>query len=125
MTYPVAEFDHSDPILQQRAAATLGLVYRGAAIAPLRGQLLFGDMVSGEIFAVSADDLPQGGVGALRRVLFNDAGTPKTLLQLIQAKNAAQEKPPAARTDLRFGAGAEGRIFVLNKHDGTIRVIVP
>jgi hypothetical protein len=29
------------------------------------------------------------------------------------------------RTDLRFGEGPEGRLFLLNKHDGVIREIVP
>jgi len=47
------------------------------------------------------------------------------LLQLIKEKNAAQGKMPAARADLRFGPGANGQIFVLNKQDGTIRLIVP
>ena len=51
--------------------------------------------------------------------------TNQALLQLIQEKNAAQGKPPATRADLRFGPGSDGRIFVLNKRDGTIRLLVP
>ena len=31
----------------------------------------------------------------------------------------------SARADLRFGAGPDGQVFLLNKHDGTIRVLVP
>ena len=61
----------------------------------------------------------------IRRILFNDKGTSKTLLQLIQEKNTAQGKPPATRADLRFGEGPQGQIFLLNKRDGIIRLLVP
>jgi hypothetical protein len=61
----------------------------------------------------------------MRRILFNDNGTPKTLLQLIQAKNTAAGRPPARRADLRFGPGPNGQVFILNKQDGTIRVLAP
>ena len=87
--------------------------------------MIFGDNPSGEIFYVNADNLPNGGQDAIRRILFNDKGTPKTLLQLIQEKNAAQGKTPAPRADLRFGRGPNGQIFVLNKRDGVIRLLVP
>ena len=29
------------------------------------------------------------------------------------------------RADLRMGVGPKGQLFVLNKHDGTIRLLVP
>jgi hypothetical protein len=103
----------------------MGLVYRQNEIKALANRLLFGDNPSGEIFHVTADKLPQGGQEAIRRVLFNDGGTRKTLLQLIQAKNTAQGKKPATRADLRFGPGPDGRVFILNKRDGVIRVLVP
>jgi hypothetical protein len=125
MTYPVVEYAQADPLLQNSSAVTLGLVYRQNDIKPLANLLLFGDNPSGEVFYVSADRLPQGGQDAIRRVLFNDGGTPKTLLQLIQAKNTAQGKKPATRADLRFNQGPAGRIFILNKRDGVIRVLVP
>jgi hypothetical protein len=125
MTYPVVEYAQADPLLQSSSAATMGVVYRQNEIKPLANLLLFGDNPSGEIFCVSADKLPNGGQDAIRRVLFNDGGTSKTLLQLIQAKNSAQGKKPATRADLRFGPGPGGRIFILNKRDGIIRVIVP
>jgi hypothetical protein len=89
--------------------------------------MIFGDNVSGEIFYVNADKLPEGGQDAIRRILFDAGagGEPKTLLQLIQATNAKQGKPPAARADLRFGTGPDGRVFILNKRDGVIRLLVP
>jgi hypothetical protein len=77
------------------------------------------------MFWVSADDLPRGGQSPIRRVLFNDGGQPKKLLELIQAKNRAQGKNPVNRADLRFHPGNDGRIYVLNKGDGVIRVLAP
>ena len=58
-------------------------------------------------------------------MLLIDGGQPKTLLQLVQAKNREQGKEPALRVDLRFGEGPGGQFLLLNKHDGTIRLLVP
>ena len=124
LTWPVVEFDHRDPLFQ-RAAITGVCVYRGTAIRELQHLMIFGDNPSGQIFYVDADKLPNGGQAAIRQVLFNDKGTRKTLLQLIQERNTKQGKEPAARADLRFGQGPEGQIFVLNKRDGVIRLFVP
>ena len=124
MTWPIAEFDHTDPLLH-RAAITGVYVYREKEIKQLQNLMLFGDNPSGEIFYLNADKLPGGGQDQLRRVMFNDKGTNKTLLQLIREKNAAQGKPAAPRADLRLGRGPRGQIFVLNKRDGVIRLLVP
>jgi hypothetical protein len=124
MTFPIAEYDHRDPLLQNRTAVTGVIVYRSAEIPQLRGRILFGDIPSGEIFHVSADRPPRGGHGELRRVLLNHNGQRKTLLELIQEKNAAQGKQPAARADLRFGTGRAGQVFLLNKGDGVVRLLV-
>jgi hypothetical protein len=125
MTYPVAEYDHTDSLLVGgRAAATGVHVYRSDAIPDLRGRILWGDNPSGEVFHVSADDPPQGGSTVLGRVLFDDGGEAKTLLQLIREKNDAQGRQPATRADMRFGSGPEGQIFLLNKADGVIRLLV-
>jgi hypothetical protein len=124
VTYPIVEFDHRDPLLQ-RSAITGVYVYRQGDVRPLANQLIFGDNPSGEIFAVDADNLPRGGHEAIRRILLNDKGTSKTLLQLIRDKNAAQGRPAAPRADLRMGMNAAGQLFVLNKRDGIVRQIVP
>jgi glucose/arabinose dehydrogenase len=126
VTYPVVEYGQIDPLLQNNSAAIGGFVYRHPAIRQLNGLLIFGDNPSGEIFYVSADKLPAaGGQDAIRRILFDDNGEAKTLLQLIQAKNVQQGKKPATRADLRFGLGPDGQVLILNKRDGTIRVVVP
>jgi Glucose / Sorbosone dehydrogenase len=126
VTYPVVEFDHRDPLLPMNRAAITGVyVYRGTAIKQLAHLLIFGDNPSGEIFYVDADNLPNGGQSAIRRIMLNDKGTKKTLIELIREKNAAQGKAAAQRADLRFGEGPQGQIFLMNKRDGVIRLLVP
>jgi glucose/arabinose dehydrogenase len=124
LVWPIAEFDHTDPLFN-RAAITGVYVYREKEIKQLQNLLLFGDNPSGEIFYLNADKLPSGGQDQIRRIMFDDKGTNKTLLQLIREKNASQGRAPAARADLRFGRGPRGQIFILNKRDGVIRLFVP
>ena len=125
VAYPVAEYGQLDPLLQTQSAVTGVHVYRSNSIPQLANLVLFGDFPSGEIFYIPADNLPSGGQDAIRRVLLTDGGEPKTLLQVIREKNAQQGKTPTTRADLRFGAGPDGQVFLLNKHDGTIRLLVP
>ena len=125
LSYPVVEYGQIDPLLQGSSAVTMGYVYRQTAIKGLANKVVFGDNPSGEIFYFDADRLPKGGQEAIRRVLLTDGGTRKTLLQIIRETNTRQGKMPASRADLRFGQGPEGQIFLLNKADGVIRVIIP
>ncbi|HEX6943455.1 MAG TPA: PQQ-dependent sugar dehydrogenase [Gemmatimonadaceae bacterium] len=124
MVWPIAEYDHTDPVLSNRAATTGVIVYRSSAIPQLRNRIIFGDMPSGEVFHISADDTVASGQDHIRRVLFNSSGEAKTLLQLIREKNAQQGKQPAARADLRFGTGPDDQVFLLNKADGVVRLLV-
>jgi hypothetical protein len=119
------EYGQIDPLLQGNSAITGVHVYRDTAIQQLANLVLFGDFPSGEIFYIHADTLPNGGQDQIRRVLLHDGGEGKTLLQFIREKNARQGKPPASRADLRFASASDGRVFLLNKHDGTIRLLVP
>lgn len=125
VTFPVAEYDHSDPLLGPRYAITGGIVYRSNAIAQLENLVVFGDLFNGELFYIDADELPSGGQKAIRRILLNHDGESKTFFQIVQEKNTEQGKPPTPRADLRFGTGPDGRLFLLNKHDGIIRMLVP
>jgi glucose/arabinose dehydrogenase len=127
VTYPIVEWDQVDPVLLDNgSSASVGLVvYRSTTIPQLTNRIVFGDMPSGEVFHVSADTLPKGGQDAIRRVLFvtGPGATPRPVLEIIQEKNRAQGKTVAQRADLRFDVTAAGRIFLLNKADGTIRVM--
>lgn len=125
ITYPVAEYGQLDPLLQSRSAAGGVLVYRHDAIPQLQDRVLFSDFPQGEIFHLSADDLPDGGQDAIRRVLLRDGADVKTLLQLVAEKTRALGFEPAVRVDLRFGTGPDGRIFLMNKHDGVVREVLP
>ena len=124
MTYPIAEYDHTDSVLSSRAAVTGVVVYRAGDIPALRNRILFADMPSGEVFTISADETQASGQDHIRRVLFNNGGTAKTFLQIIREKNAQQGKPAAVRADVRFGTGPDNQLFLLNKADGVIRRIV-
>ena len=90
-------------------------MYRRGPITQLMNLVLFGDFPSGEIFYIQADKLPGGGQDAIRRILLDDGGVPKTFLKVIQEKNARQGKPQTPRADLRFGAGPNDQVFLLNK----------
>ena len=125
MSYPVVEYGQLDPLLQRGSAATGVYAYRQTDIPQLTNLVLFGDNPSGEVFSFSADDLPHGGQEAIRRVLFKDGQEVRTLLQLIQARNISQGKDPATRADMRMSLGPDRQLFILNKRDGTIRLLVP
>ena len=125
LSYPVVEYGQLDPLFQRSSASTGLVVYRGDNVPQLANLVLFGDGPSGEVFYFPADDLPAGGQGAMRRVLFDDRGETKTLLQMVREKNVSQGRAPTARADVRLDTGPGGRIFLLNKHDGVIRRLVP
>jgi Glucose / Sorbosone dehydrogenase len=125
VTYPIVEYGQEDPLLQPNSSVTMGYVYRQKAIPQLANLLLFGDIPSGEVFYLNADNLPKGGQDAIRRILFSHNGVSKTLLQLIKDKNVEQGKSPVTRADLRFGLGPDGQILLLNKGDGIVRLLVP
>ena len=73
---------------------------------------------------MNADALPKGGQN-FHRILLKDKGETKTLLQVIKEKNTAQGRMPATRADLRMGMGPNGQLFILNKRDGVIRLLMP
>ena len=51
--------------------------------------------------------------------------TEKFFKNEFKEKNEKQGKKPATRADLRFGLGPDGQLFLLNKRDGVIRLLVP
>jgi glucose/arabinose dehydrogenase len=116
VTFPVAEYGQPDPLLQGQSAAVGVHVYRANVIRPIANMVLWGDNPSGEIWAVPADDLSNGGQDAIRRVLFNDGGQTRNLVQLIQ-----KSVPGSNQADLRLGSGPDGSVYVLNKMDGIVR----
>ncbi len=123
MVYPVAEWDQQDPLMQSSGAASSGLaVYRDGEVPQLNDLIIFGDLPSGEIFYVSADNSP-GGQDPIRRILLRDEGEIKTFLQVIQEKNVEQGKSESYRADVRLAHTIDGKLFLLNKRDGVIRLV--
>ncbi len=125
VTFPVAEYGQLDPLLQPSSAASGVHVYRDGDIPQLEGLVLFTDLPSGEILYIDADDLPNGGQAPIGRVLLDDEGVAKTVLEIVREKNADQGRPPATRVDLHLAAGPNGEVLLLNKHDGVVRMLVP
>ena len=125
VTYPVVEYSHSDPLLQGNAAVTGVVVYRGSQIPQLSNLVLFGDNPSGEIFYFNADKVPNGGQDPIRRVMLMDKGAAKSLLGVIRDRANANGSRQPPRADLRFGTGPDNQVFLLNKQDGVVRLLVP
>ncbi len=134
-TYPVAQYDHNDPSTNGEAgshAVAGGYVYRGSRVPQLYGKYLFGDFAgnSGPLFVVDVDDLIQrddfanintinGGLLApFEHLQITYNGQPTTMLEIIQD---ASGNNSLSRTDIRFGLGPDGEVYVMNKKDGWIR----
>lgn len=125
--YPFAEYDHhsSEYFVDGNVAVTGLHVVRDSGVPEIEGRVLFGDLPSGELFHVDADNLPEGGQEAIRRVLFDDgSGEVKNLMTVLRDKNREQGRSLAPRVDLGLGAGANGDVYLLNKYDGTLRKLV-
>jgi glucose/arabinose dehydrogenase len=87
---PVTEYDRS-----LGASVTGGFVYRGSAVPDLVGRYVFGDFISGRLFAIAADSVP---------------GTePEVLLETGLAIAA-------------FGESVDGELFVVN-YGGSIHQV--
>lgn len=125
VVYPVAEWSHGDPLIPGATAVTGVVVVRHDRVPALRHRVLFGDGPGGEIFHFDADSPPDGGNQGFGRLLLRSADGAEPFLQVMRraAREAGRDEP--RRADLRFGQGPDGRIFLLNKHDGIIRELVP
>lgn len=109
-TYPIAEYDHSEGI-----SITTGPVYRGTDIPALQGKLIFGDIAKGRVFCINTNPLPDGGQAPITELRLRFDGVERTMLQ---------EVGNPTRVDLRFGTDQAGHIFLLNKHDNIVRIVV-
>ncbi|WP_340697133.1 PQQ-dependent sugar dehydrogenase [Cellulosimicrobium funkei] len=116
-TYPVAAYDHNrDPGQTGDAGVALngGFVYRGD-IPELRGRYLFTDLVRGWVLGTEADEMVR-----------ND-GDPADLAEIEHlrvfadgAETTFQELVGDQRVDLRFGADADGELYLVSKANGKI-----
>ncbi|MEE6286965.1 Ig-like domain repeat protein [Georgenia sp. MJ173] len=116
-TYPVAAYDHNrDPGQTGDAGVALngGFVYRGE-IPELQGRYIFTDLVRGWVLSTQADEMVrnEGDPADLATIeelrVFHD-GEETTFQELVGDK----------RVDLRFGADADGELYLVSKADGKI-----
>ena len=132
MLDPVAEYDHQNLVAEPptaigNRAVTVGEVIRDTDLGGLNGNLLLGDFPTGLLFTLDVDEDPlDGGQDGLRelRLLDGDGDTVR-LLELVNAARDERGLLPVTRADLRLGVNTPGEVFVLNKHDGIVRVLAP
>ncbi len=126
--YPIAEYDHNGDIPNASVAnraVVVGYVPRGPGLGDLAGKLIFSDFPSGVLFYIDADNLPamKAGRAPIHELLLTEDGiTNERLIDLIRDQI---NNPGQGRADTRFGYGANGEVFILNKVDGVIRQIIP
>lgn len=136
---PVAEYRHTHTLSPHPSplpggfqtgsdAITVGDVYRGTGIPSLDGMLIAGDNPQGTIFIldVDSDPLNGGGEGWTELIAVEESsGVDKRLISIINEERASLGLGNATRADLRFSVNTPGEIFVLNKQDGVLRMLVP
>ena len=116
--YPAVEFDHGEG-----NAIAGGFVYEGTRVPQLKGKYVFGDIVTGRIFAAD--------MSAIRNVDITDPHSTVTNVQEVQLYTVAANGTETnvnlrnlvgdSRADLRFGSDSTGEIYVMTKTDGYIR----
>jgi len=117
-TYPAIQYDHDE----DDRAISGGYVVRGGAgkISDLEGEYIFGDLRSGRVFHAPVSSLTSAAPTPFQLLTLIDAadGQPKSLLALVGGGS------PAGRADLRFGQDDDGKIYLLTKQDGSVRVLL-
>ncbi len=110
--YPVAQYDHSEG-----AAIALGYTWTDPSHTLLNGQLLFSDILYGDLFHVPLDSLIQGRQYEIREAKVTIDGSEEgTFLEVA----------PSGRIDLRFFRSSDGKVWMFTKSDGNIyKVDIP
>lgn len=108
--YPAAQYDHDEGV-----AITSGFVYRGSRNPELYGYHLFGEIREGRIFAAHADSLEINANAPFGEVFLQVGSRIQPFNYLIQTN----------RSDMRFGLGADGELFIFTKSDGRIFSLIP
>lgn len=109
-------------------AITMGEVYRGTAIPSLDGMLMSGDNPQGTFYIldVDSDPLDGGGEGWTELIAVEESsGVAKRLISIINEERSSLGLGNATRADLRYSVNTPGEVFILNKQDGVLRMLVP
>jgi glucose/arabinose dehydrogenase/mono/diheme cytochrome c family protein len=108
-TWPSAQYDHDEGY-----AVSAGYVYNEKEIPALKGKYIFGDIVNGKVLFVENKDLNLGQITNIQEFNLEIDG------KLDNFRNICKNN----KTDLRFGQGANGEIYVYTKTDGRIYKVV-
>ncbi|MCP9757100.1 cytochrome C [Lacihabitans sp. CCS-44] len=108
-TWPSAQYDHDEGY-----AISAGYVYTANEIPALRGKYIFGDIVNGKVLFVENKDLNLGQMTNIQEFALEFDG------KIDNFRNICKNN----KTDLRFGQGANGEIYVYTKTDGKIYKVV-
>jgi len=125
--YPTAQYERDDVSAAWTAIAG-GAVFRGSPAHALYGELVFGDIVTGDLFHAAVSDL-----------LVADDGDPATTTQIYRlgilrdgaASSIADIVADAlatasvARTDIRIARVASGEVYITTKQDAYVRKLLP
>ena len=108
-TYPVAQYDHDEG-----NAISGGFVYCSESVPALQGKYVFGDIVTGRLFSVDANQLKLGQQAEIQELGLQIDGEPTTLREVTGIN----------RVDLRFGLGFQNELYLFTKSDGRVWKVV-
>ena len=135
---PVAEWQHTVELAPHPSAlppglalnsdaVTMGEIVRGSDIDFLNGILMAGDNPKGVFYVlnVDTDPLDGGGEGWVELIASEESsGVQKRLITMINEERALLGLADANRADLRYSLNTPGEVFILNKQDGILRMLV-
>ena len=75
---------------------------------------VFGDIPTGRVFHVPADELRPGRQAEVRELTLLDDGRPVTIRDLVDGDD---------RADLRLGRDGDGELYLLSKQDDSVRAL--
>jgi len=107
--YPSLQYDHEDG-----NAISAGFVYNENTIPNLNGKYIFGDVVSGKVLYAENQELQMGKQSPIFEFQLELNGN------LVNFRDLCSN----SKTDLRFGQGVAGEIYMYTKTDGKIYKIV-
>ena len=108
-TWPAAQYDHDEGF-----AISAGYVYAENEIPNLKGKYIFGDIVNGRVLFVENKDINTSQIASIQEFSLEIDG------KIDNFRNICKNN----KTDLRFGQGANGEIYVYTKTDGRIYKVV-
>src|SRR5690606_41337472 len=109
ISYPLAQYDHDEG-----NAICGGFEYLGKEVPQLAGRYVFGDIVNGRLFFVEMKDIKPGSRAPIHEFQVSLDGETKSFQQVTGN----------TRVNLRIGRDAEGKLYLFNKQNGKVDMII-